>query len=178
MTYQDTIDDTGRTRRPGTRECGSRYDAITAHLEGERFTVLDLGAYAGYFSIRLAYDYDAHVTAVDDYPALVERCRGWRNITVIADRLTPEQVDKLGRFDVILALSVLHHIPRWEQMLEVLVANSDLLFVEPSNPAERLPKAQAHCPELAATVEALGGVEVARTAGHRSQIERSMWLVK
>lgn len=177
MTYQDVLDDQGQPIKAGARDCGGRYDAIAAQLDGRGFSVLDLGAYAGYFSIRLAHEFDAQVTAVDDYPTLTERCRGWSNITVIGRRLTATDIDELGRFDVVLALSVLHHMADWPNTLDVLAANSGRLFVETPDPAETLPKAVAHCPELAAAVEALGGEPIARTCGYRSTIERTLWVV-
>lgn len=177
MTYQDVIDADGHLVKAGARDCGGRYDAIANQLDSRGFSVLDLGAYAGYFSIRLAHDFDAHVTAVDDYPTLAERCRGWSNITVINQRLTAGEIDELGRFDVVLALSVLHHMPDWSDTLDALAANSGRLFVETADPSETLPKAVAHCPELAAAVEALNGTPIAHTCGYRSTIERTLWVV-
>lgn len=183
MSYQDVLDARMRVLQAGTRDCASRYDAIALELinlrmeERRGFTVLDLGAYLGYFALRLAEEFDARVTAVDDFPGLKARCGDHPKIRVIPRRLSPAEVAELGRFEVVLALSVLHHIPEWAEMLEVLLANSDLLFVEVPDPTEVLPKAVAHCPELTAAVEQLGGRAIARTAGHRSQIERTTWLV-
>lgn len=178
MGYQDTWM-RGRRRAAGTRDCAGRYDAIARQLAGRSgFTVLDLGAHAGYFSLRLAEQFDARVTAVDDWPGLSRAVAGEPRVTAVPRRLTPGQVRGLGPFDVVLALSVLHHIPDWPGMLDALREAAGVLMIETPDPAEVLPKAVAHGPELAAAVYALPGEVIAWTPGHRSRILRPLKAVR
>ncbi|MFW5415112.1 class I SAM-dependent methyltransferase [Nocardiopsis sp. CNT-189] len=134
--------------------------------------VLDLGAYAGYFAVRLVEDFDAHVVAVDDHPPL--RKAASDRITVINHRMNADQIDALGDFDAVLLLSVLHHAPNWRRILEVVCRRSTLLYLETPDPSEHLPRAAAHTPALAAAVERLGGQVLTRTAGYRSTTPREL----
>lgn len=178
MSYQDVLDAQGQVAQVGTRDCAGRWQAIHAHLgDREGFTALDLGAYAGYFSLRLVEEHDADVVAVDNYAGLRE-VGTHPQILVIDHRLDVNQVADLGAFDVGLALSVLHHITEWRQMLDVLTAHCSTLFVEVPNPTEVLPKAIAHDPDMEATVAELGGTMIAETPGHRSVIPRHMWVIE
>lgn len=177
MTYQDTLDRNGLLVERGTRDCGTRWAAIEDALGDARGPrCLDLGAYAGYFSIRLARQFDADVVAIDNWRGL--RTVDHPNIEIINRRVTPDEVRALGPFDVTLALSVLHHIPEWADMIDALRSvTTGTLFVETADPTETLPKAVAHCPELYDTVVALDGEPIAHTNGHRSEIKRTLWKV-
>lgn len=165
----------------GIRKASARYDPIAAELEGHRgFRVLDVGAYTGYFSLRLAEDFDATVTAVDSYrglrTALAEAADP--RVTGVYERLTPQTLEGLGEYDVVLCLSVLHHVPWWEDLLAGLRERARLLFVEVPSPNEVLPKAVAHCPEIPETVAALDGARViARTHGYKSRKLRPLYAV-
>lgn len=171
----------GREVGEGIRKASSRYDAIAAELEGHRgFRVLDVGAYTGYFSLRLAEDFDATVTAVDSYRGLRKALTEAADprVTGMYERLTPQAVAELGEYDVILCLSVLHHVPWWEDLLAGLRARARLLFIEVASPNEVLPKAVAHCPEIPAAVAAVEGARViARTHGYRSRKMRPLYAV-
>ena len=166
----------GRDVGQADRDCGSRYEAIRDHLRAHHphgpVHVLDLGAYAGYFAVRLVEDFDAHVVAVDDHPPLRQVASD--RITVINHRLDADQIDGLGDFDAVLLLSVLHHTPDWPRILEVVCRRSTLLYLETPDPSEHLPRAAAHTSELAAAAECLGGQVLARTAGYRSTIPRKL----
>ena len=127
----------------GYRECARRYDVVRAELEGLRrpFTVLDLGAHSGYFSFRLAEDFGARCTAVDDYLGLTKLAEQNNDprVTVIRRRLGVSEVKALGGFDVVLALSVLHHVDHWRWMLATIrgLARSRVI-VETPDPTEKL----------------------------------------
>lgn len=186
MGYQDVLDDAGNVVRSGSRECASRWDAIYADLQGtfdtkDIFRVLDLGAYEGYFTRRLldAYPY-AEVVAVDDWRGLPLALAG-SSAAVINERLSPADVGELGSFEVTLCLSVLHHVPDWRDMFSVIHDQSDQLYLEVPDASEVLPKAVAHSVELSEYVQALGsrfGERLASTPGHRSDIPRTLWVLR
>jgi hypothetical protein len=146
--YQDLVDEMGQTLAPGYRECEKRYELIRQVVEPLRrpFTVLDLGANAGYFSIRLTQDYGARCVAVEPMPD-IKKAEG-RVAAIVNRAVTPDDVHRLGTFDVVLGLSVLHHMKYWRKMLEMMnsIARSVLIIETPSC-KERLKKAVA-CHEL------------------------------
>lgn len=166
----------GRTVGTSRRDAEGRYHAIAEYLKGRSgFTALDLGAHQGYFSHRLADEFGAAVTAVDDYPGLQPR----DGVTVIRRRLAAGEVTQLGHFDVSLCLSVLHHLPRWRDMVDALLAVSDVLFVEIADPGEHLPRAVAHSASahIASYIERLGGRVLARTPGYDPEFSRPLWVI-
>lgn len=168
--------DVGRAARPAA----SRFDAIRAEVGEHRgLRVLDLGAHEGYFSLRLADECGARVTAVDDWTGLRPALEAAHHprVTGLYERLTPESLAALGDWDVILCLSVLHHVPWWDQMLTQIRAQSRLLIVEVAVAHEVLPKAVAHCPEIPEAVKLLGGRVIARTHGYRSRKLRPMYAM-
>lgn len=174
VSYQDTA------TVKGVRDCAGRYDMIANELQGMRgFTVLDLGAYTGYFSTRLAAEFGATVTAVDNHNDLHRAVAGHPSITPITRRMSPANVFDLGAFDVVLALSFLHHVPEWESMLTTLIAITDKrLFIEAAQPDEVLPKAVAHCPELSDAIDELPGEILGYTPGYKSQILRPLKVIR
>jgi hypothetical protein len=129
----------GREVGVGNRECASRYRAIKDYLTQNTNvhfmpTVLDLGAYTGYFCRRLHDDLGAQCTAVDNNPSLEES----EGVTVIPRLLNPAGVRELGHFDVTLCLSVLHHHANWYDFLAALVESADVVFIETAHPQERM----------------------------------------
>lgn len=172
----------GREIGVGDRDCDERYRAIRDELKrhwtvvDRQRRVLDLGAYIGYFALRLVDDFPAaRVVAVDDFPGL-RRVRHAR-VNVITRRLSPDQVRDLGRFDAVLCLSVLHHVPRWDDLLDALLDATPLLFIESTSREENLPLAAAHTPELCDAVTALGGRKLTSTHGYKSAIPRELKVV-
>ena len=98
QSYQDTWQDGARVAA-GERDCEGRYRLIAATLPAAaRFTVLDVGAYAGYFATRIVEDFDAAATAVGnvikakaDIARGIERAQSIRGVQgvliIIGDRL-------------------------------------------------------------------------------------------
>jgi hypothetical protein len=129
--YQDIWRD-GRLVTKGRRDCADRYRIILPALQervGKGFTVADVGGWDGYFPIRLAEDLDAIAVNID------QRTRSLpvehRVLTVTADT-----VSQVGRHDVILALSILHHMDDWPDVYRALRRQSRLLLVELAHPSE------------------------------------------
>lgn len=119
------------------RQSAARLFTIQSHMEIPPATVMDLGANVGFFAHGLARGgYD--VTAVEPpnekvYDAtLVAEHRQWVQ--------TPDDLPA-GSFDYVLVLSVLHHMPQWQAMMDHLLTHTRYgLFVEVPSPAEYHPK--------------------------------------
>lgn len=158
MSYQDMLPGSTSPGQ-GYRECAGRYRVIANALQEvpRPFTVLDLGAAEGYFSSRLAVEFGAFVTAVE--ARRIKDTNYHQRVTWITKKVTPQDIVDLGSFDVVLALSVLHHIPEWEKTLNALVSvTGRYLFVETPHPSERLKKAPARheLGKLEVTIRSLG----------------------
>ncbi|AEK09402.1 methyltransferase [Mycobacterium phage LittleE] len=169
----------GKTVGKGERDAAKRCDAIIAYLSRHGFEddarVLDLGAYSGYFSHRLADRFGFRVVAADDNPDL----HPGRNVQVINRRLTPDEIRALGHFDAVLCLSVLHHQPNWRDYLTALQDVGDHLLIETSHPAEHLPSARAQdqAADIESAVRAIASGIVAYTPGYDHSQRRPLWVV-
>jgi 2-polyprenyl-3-methyl-5-hydroxy-6-metoxy-1,4-benzoquinol methylase len=178
MRYQPEWVD-GKTVGASLRDAEGRYEAIAGYLRPRRgFTVLDLGACAGYFSLRLAGEFGAVVTAVDDAPELVEGIRGHPGVTGVFQKVDAQGLARLGHFDVALCLSVLHHVPWWRSMIDMLIRQSGVLFVETADPAEDLPGAIAHEQDIPAIVEQRGGVRIHASPGFDKRFLRPTYVIE
>lgn len=135
MTYQDKWSN-GRLIEKGTRECAERYAIVRAFCAEKfdrAFTVCDVGANMCYFGIRLAEDFPlCRVVAYEFHsPAMryahLRQSVAARRISLVAKKLHLEDVSSMAlseRFDLVLALSVLHHLPgdsgQWVSALRAL----------------------------------------------------------
>jgi 2-polyprenyl-3-methyl-5-hydroxy-6-metoxy-1,4-benzoquinol methylase len=168
----------GKTVGSSRRDAAGRYAAIAAELQGMYgFSVLDLGAYAGYFSLRLADEFGARVVAVDDSAELAETMSRSPHPGVTG---VFEKVDAQGlsRLDVVLCLSVLHHVPWWRSMIDMLIKQSKILFVETADPRETLPAAIAHSPEIPRIVEIKGGRKIHESPGFDAAFLRPTYVIR
>ncbi len=139
MRYQETwIDGRADAGHPFQRHCDERYAPIRDFLGQYRrpFSVFDLGANMGYFSFRIAEDFDAVCVMADDKAELPELCRqnAAGRKTILLHRRMPANVlaglAACEHFDVVLALNVLHHMADWRVAAEALVRLGDHLIVE------------------------------------------------
>lgn len=179
MAYQPGWKD-GREVGTGQRDASGRYEAIRRELQGhDRFSVLDVGAYSGYFSVRLAEEFEATVIAADDFPALAQL--DVEGVVTIPRRLDLEELTRLLDVgtDVVLLLSVLHHVRWWREMLAAVVTRARVVFVELPDDRERLPGAVAHAETSAMhkAVQDLGGISIARTAGYDKRYDRPLYVL-
>jgi len=117
-TYQDEWVK-GRLVRKGTRECANRYAMVKSVCSkiGRPFSVLDIGANMCYFGIRLTEDFEGCSVMAFEFnmfprrKAVVKANRADR-VMLLKRKLSIGDValmSRVCRFDVILALSVLHH---------------------------------------------------------------------
>ncbi len=166
--YQDVWKD-GKLAVRGARDCAGRYKLIASTLPDRPLTVLDVGAYTGYFSTRIAEDFDAQVTAVDDFSGLV--AAESERVKVINQRLGVDGLLHLPRFDVVLALSVLHHMKDWRNALELLRCCRSHLVIEVCHPQETWMRRAASRAEVAAQYKAVSRLPGAKLLGTAPRIE-------
>jgi 2-polyprenyl-3-methyl-5-hydroxy-6-metoxy-1,4-benzoquinol methylase len=168
----------GKEVGTGRRDASRRYAAIRRQLLGRRgFSVLDVGAYTGYFAYRLADEFGARCLAVDRNARLEER----DNVAVSRRYMGAADFEDIadGAWDVTLLLSVLHHMRDWRRALAAVLRFSGVAFVELPDARERLPNAAMHH-ETAAMHEAVaaaGGVQIASTEGFDARFQRRMFVV-
>lgn len=144
MNYQDTWIG-GRAERSGARECGTRYSALCTLFGryGRRFTMLDLGAAQGYFSVRAAEQYDCVAVMVDERDdGLLDICRRSQldSLVFLDARLDLETLRMLGsceHFDVVLAMNVLHHVDApAAELVAAVCALGDNVVIETPPPGD------------------------------------------
>lgn len=173
----------GRNVGAGVRECESRYEALRPLLSQytRPFTVLDLGASLGYFSFRIAEEFpQATIVAIDDDPRLFYQCHAnEKPILHLRTRMREDDVWQLAnceQFDVVLALNVVHHFPRWNSVLRSLFRMGDHLIIETPHPEERYAINAENAYEI---YFQLMGVEdknlLCETPSHLGPCERPMW---
>ena len=133
----------GRAVSKGYRPCADRYAQIAVALPEELprpFTVLDLGADRAYFSLRLAEDFGAECLAVNREPIVAESVamNPGTSVTARVEEVTADTLSHLGTFDVVLALSILHHFPHtWRAMIDELERMARwCVFIEAPAPDE------------------------------------------
>ena len=137
--YQDILVN-GKTIHHGYAQSGeSRYAAIKQILDQyERpIKVLDIGANNGYFSLRIAQDYQAVNVLVDTSNRLRDICAAntdHPHLIYMKTKLTVEDLKDMNKrehFDVILAFHVLHHVgPKWKEFADELFKLGDNVIIE------------------------------------------------
>jgi hypothetical protein len=120
-TYQDQWVK-GRLAVKGIRECASRYEIIKSFCEqryGRRpFSVCDIGANMCYFGLRLLEDFPSCSVISFEFDNFKIRAAHVRKndatgLLLLNRKLNLDDLSVLSsccRFDLVLALSVLHHI--------------------------------------------------------------------
>ncbi len=168
MNYQPMWKD-GQTVGPQERDCAGRYAAILPYVQqGAR--VLDFGSFTGYFSHRLADERAAICVAV------APEALPYPGVTAITRLLTAEELRALGKFDVTLGLSVLHHCDPWRDYLSALCDSARTVIVEVPHPDEQF----NHCPagKVAQIADEVSGEVVCWTAGYQTGLLRPTVLVR
>ena len=143
--YQDIIIN-GQVVKKGIRNCEPTYQAIQKILNRYQrsLTVLDLGAAQGYFSFKIAAEYDATTVMIENsinYPLhnkqLLKLCElndSLENIIFLQTTITPENLLRLGEcehFDVILALNFIHHCMHpWKEIIDALLTLGENIIIE------------------------------------------------
>ena len=147
--YQDVWSE-GQRLAMGKRECLFRYQVMKEFFS--RFQrpvkVLDIGANVGYFSMRLSEDFAGSFTLCESEPLelsmLWQLCRRQKasSIHILPKRLNLEDLVRWGQteqFDVVLALSVLHHFNEpYQEVLQALTGLGTYLILEVPRKGEHL----------------------------------------
>jgi SAM-dependent methyltransferase len=140
--YQDIIVNGEVVKTGWGPHCADRYALMRPILEQFQrpITVLDLGANLGYFSLRIAQDYDATCVMADFQKMLLEVCRAntsQKHLLFLNHSFSAQDLKKLSEtehFDVVLALNVLHHLHPWEECLEYILKLGDQVIIETPPP--------------------------------------------
>lgn len=173
----------GKTVGPDIRQSAGRYDVIAACLRAiiqPGFSVLDVGAQSGYFAVRLNHEFGARVTAVDGAPELLSGLDAMERHTVagVVRFLQPGDLRTFRPVDVVLCLSVLHHVTWWSQMLDEMLEMSRMVFVECAVPEEEIGKDPELLREQHALVRSLpDAMHVGSAVGYDNRHKRPMYLV-
>jgi SAM-dependent methyltransferase len=109
----------GGRKYPSKREAETRWTAIAAAIElfGAR-SILDIGCAEGWFLRRAAHEFGCFAIGVDGDERRVmlgEIARlhdGVDRVAVMKSKLQPDSIVQLPRCDIVLCLSVLHHVIR------------------------------------------------------------------
>ena len=141
--YQDQYVN-GDIIKDGIRDCDFRYKALKQVFDKYKrpFTILDIGANFGYYSLRAATEYGATSVMVESEDGEVKTllnlceqndCRD--NLTVLQTRMNLhklKEISKCEHFDVVLALNIIHHFKSEEvaEVCEVFRELGDNLILE------------------------------------------------
>jgi len=130
----------GRLIKEGKRECASRYQSIYQEINKRKikrpFTVLDIGACYGYFSFRLAEDFGAQVTMIEANSEIVNyhKANEDERVRLLNQKFSTKDLFDLSRleqYDVVLALSILHHFKDYQAAVKAIFSLGDIIFIEP-----------------------------------------------
>jgi 2-polyprenyl-3-methyl-5-hydroxy-6-metoxy-1,4-benzoquinol methylase len=119
MKYQDTWIN-GECAEKGKRNCADRYDIVKDQCEDfkHQFSVLDIGANNCYFGIRLIEDFNCRVTAYEfdhfEMRQKIVEANNTDRLTFNKKKLSYNDIIEMNKnyhFDLVLCLSVLHHLP-------------------------------------------------------------------
>lgn len=131
----------GKVIKGGIRDSEDRYEMIKSVCKrfNRPFSVLDIGANFGYFSFRLAEDFDCHVTMIEKSAEcssiLNELCRknDKDNVAFLKHNASVKSLSllsKLEHFDVVLGMSVIHYFGNPELSMPAFRSLSTNLILE------------------------------------------------
>jgi len=138
----------------GTEIALARYAAIKPILDqyNRPIKVLDLGANNGFFSLKIAEEYDATCVMVDQTSRLTNICKhntDRDNIIHLRKFFTVNDLKALvlrEHFDIVLVLHVLHHNDDWKAWIPLLMQLGDHVIIETpaiDDPINQHPRARA-----------------------------------
>lgn len=168
------------------RSCADRYAPIKEFLSQyrRRFSVFDLGASMGYFDFRIMEDNDAVCVMADNREGLLDliELNKAKDAIWLNRRFDTHELWYLGEcesFDVVLALSVLHHFgAHWKNALDALLTLGSYIIAElPAADDEGAINGELG-EQMRAYVESLDGARLlAEFESHTSGKPRPMFLI-
>jgi hypothetical protein len=184
MGYQDRWIN-GKVRAEGQRECNSRYEVIKNVLEKYQrpITVLDIGASEGYFSFRIAEDFESTCVMIEDSTPLLSLCKknGLDNVIYLKKRITVEELNNLANcehFDIVLALNVLHHFGDWKGACDAVFKLGDNVIIETPGPDDVNACNQGAIPNIYNYLIVKQPSLLCETVSHTTKVMRPMWHFK
>lgn len=149
--YQDIIINNTLIGKGIGPDCPFRYEAIKTIISkyNRPIKILDLGANNGYFSLRIAHDFQALCVMIDVSDRLCEICKlnnEISNVIYLKKQLSLEDLKLLNKnehFDVVLALNIIHHMQPWEEILNTIFELGDTVIIE--TPPANDTRAQKEC---------------------------------
>lgn len=101
------------------------------------FTMLDIGADQGYYSLRTAQDYAAVCVMIESNDQLLENCKAHQELTnliLLNTSFSPAKLQHLSEcehFDVVLALKGMHEFGKqWEEAANAILRMGDYVFIK------------------------------------------------
>lgn len=183
MNYQPLWID-GKTIGESRRDAEGRYEIILSFLRDvvkPGFSLLDVGAQSGYFSVRFSKEMGAAATAVDgEADVLLNGLEAMKphDVSAVVKFLKPRDLMIFRPVDVTLCLSVLHHVPWWEQMLDEIMRLSRIVFIECAMPGEDIGKDPDLLREQDEKVRGLkDSMLVGHTPGFDTRFGRPMYMI-
>lgn len=113
--YHPKIDEDVSPRVRAQRDMKSRLNLLLSEVDFKDKVVLDLGCSGGYFSLSLA-KHAKKVIAIDGDEEIIKRNigeaerLGINNVEFICAEITPDLVSSFQKVDVVVFMSVLHHM--------------------------------------------------------------------
>ena len=136
----------GKTLSQGYRDCEQRYDEIAKFCKkyNRPISVLDLGAAEGYFTIRLAEEFDGVFVAVECDPSrkLLDLCEKNSNdkVLLLQKKMNLDDLQLLKEvqyFDIVIAQNIIHHFDEpFQNVLDTIVSMCSYCFFEHPNSME------------------------------------------
>lgn len=152
--YQDIIIN-NQLICPGVgTDCQSRYNVIAPIVQQFKrpVKVLDLGANNGYFSFKLAYDYQAFCVMADTSNRLLDLCHyndQLASIVYLQKAITLDDLKLIAKqehFDLVLALNVIHHLDGPSQeIIDTILSLGTVVIIETPSPHDLRVK---ECPSI------------------------------
>lgn len=119
------------------RDCEGRYAALksTFDIFHRPFSLIDLGAGEGYFAERVVAEYQQTAAVLVEGESLYSGQLPW-----IKRHLSAYEINEYAKgehFDVVLCLSMLHHVKDWRGFLQGVFALGEHIIIEYPTPADK-----------------------------------------
>lgn len=148
--YQDIVINGEIVKKGWGQNCDLRYQIIKKVIDKYKrpITVLDIGAAEGYFSFKIAKEYDSTCVIVQDPTWLdniiLKLCQlnNFPNVILLNKKINIEELIRLGEcehFDVVLAFNVIHHFyDNWQEAADAILKLGETVIIEtpPYDPSQ------------------------------------------